>query len=110
MTEVLPEPGGEGPRRVPLGRKCDRPGCNQEATATMVFDYRRAEAWLCELWPEEGPGSYDFCARHAERFSPPAGWTFVDKRAPTVAFLKGERDDAVPRGDPYRSESHLATA
>ncbi len=61
-------------------RTCARAGCDARSAYTLVFDYSRAEAWLCELWGEPGQGAYDLCVTHAERFSVPRGWTFLDRR------------------------------
>jgi hypothetical protein len=69
------------PSRKAAERTCSKPGCSEQALYTMAFDYRRAEVWLCDLWAESGPGSYDLCKVHAERLCAPSGWSYVDKRS-----------------------------
>ncbi len=61
-------------------RTCSRAECDARSAYTLVFDYSRAEAWLCDLWGEPGQGAYDLCVTHAERFSVPRGWTYLDRR------------------------------
>ncbi|MER3455198.1 MAG: DUF3499 domain-containing protein [Acidimicrobiia bacterium] len=72
--------------KVPL-RRCARAGCEGSSAFTLVFDYAKAEAWLCDLWAEAGPGSYDLCVDHAERFTAPLGWTYLDRRQASPALL-----------------------
>lgn len=47
----------------------------------MSFAYLDATVWLDELTAPVVPGSaYPMCADHAEAFTPPVGWTLVDRR------------------------------
>ena len=64
------------------GRTCARPGCPAPAQATLVFAYDEKQARLTGLLPERDPASYDLCTGHAERTSPPFGWTLTDERPP----------------------------
>lgn len=55
--------------------------CTDPAQVTLSFDYSAGHAWLRDL----GPGFDRFkeiplCEMHAERLSPPVGWTFTDHR------------------------------
>lgn len=63
-----------------LERTCARAGCDGPSAFTLVFDYAKAEAWLCDLWGEPGLGAYDLCVGHAERFTAPLGWSYLDRR------------------------------
>jgi len=47
----------------------------------MSFAYGEAVVWLDEIVAPVVPGSaYPMCEGHAERFTPPVGWTLVDRR------------------------------
>ena len=70
-----------------ITRKCARAGCERSSAFTLVFDYSKAEAWLCDLWAEAGPGSYDLCVDHAERFTVPLGWNYIAKRQASPALF-----------------------
>lgn len=49
----------------------------------MSFDYHRMTVWLEDLTKPVSPGlGYPLCELHAERMTPPVGWTLVDRRAP----------------------------
>jgi hypothetical protein len=74
-------------------RTCARAGCDGPSAFTLVFDYSKAEAWLCDLWGEPGQGAYDLCVGHAERFTAPLGWSYLDRRQ-TAPALFVERTDA----------------
>jgi len=51
----------------------------------MVYIYADRQMWLEDLDGTESPG-YALCARHAERLSPPLGWTFSDRRTVVRLF------------------------
>lgn len=61
-------------------RTCSHTGCQWPAVATLSFDYGVRRAWLDELSPRNDPSTYDLCSVHADRFSPPRGWTHEDRR------------------------------
>jgi hypothetical protein len=49
----------------------------------MSFDYEAGTVWLEDLTGPVSPGAqYAMCEIHAERLTPPVGWTLVDRRAP----------------------------
>lgn len=49
----------------------------------MSFAYLDAIVWLDDLTEPVAPGSaYPMCEEHAEAFTPPVGWTLVDRRQP----------------------------
>lgn len=53
----------------------------------MSFDYDERSVWLADLddRPDEGIG-YSLCTRHADRMTPPLGWTLTDRRNVTRLF------------------------
>jgi hypothetical protein len=53
----------------------------------MTFDYPDRTVALVEfdMPPEQGVG-YSLCTRHADRMSPPIGWTLTDRRNVTRLF------------------------
>ncbi len=55
--------------------------CSTPASSVMSFDYDDRAVWLVELegQPELGKG-YSLCTRHADRLTPPLGWTLTDRR------------------------------
>lgn len=47
----------------------------------MSFVYDDGTAWLDDLTEPVRPGAgYPLCEAHADRFTPPVGWTLVDRR------------------------------
>ncbi len=53
----------------------------------MTFNYEERTVWLDEL--ESDPrraGGYALCTEHADRLSPPLGWTLTDRRNVTRLF------------------------
>lgn len=53
----------------------------------MTFDYDARSVWIEELdgSPELGR-TYALCHTHADRLSPPLGWTLTDRRNVTRLF------------------------
>ncbi|WP_251857457.1 DUF3499 family protein [Herbiconiux sp. L3-i23] len=58
-------------------RPCSRVNCQEEAVATLTYVYADSMAVLGPLSEKAEPHSYDLCAVHAERLSPPQGWTIL---------------------------------
>lgn len=49
----------------------------------MSFNYDTQTVWLADLTRPVTPGAeYAMCETHAERLTPPVGWTLVDRRQP----------------------------
>jgi hypothetical protein len=49
----------------------------------MSFNYDEQTLWLDDLTGRIAPGAqYALCETHAERLTPPVGWTLVDRRRP----------------------------
>ncbi|MWB98858.1 DUF3499 family protein [Agromyces seonyuensis] len=60
-----------------MTRACSRPACSAEAVATLTYDYAASIVVIGPLSFVREPHSYDLCARHAERTSPPRGWQVI---------------------------------
>ncbi|MEW6153307.1 MAG: DUF3499 family protein [Actinomycetota bacterium] len=60
-------------------RLCSRPGCAEPAGAALAFQYASRTVWLEDLG-EPDPHTIDLCTMHADRLSPPRGWTGEDRR------------------------------
>jgi len=60
-------------------RLCARPGCGAPATAVLTFQYATRTVWLLDQGDPD-PAAIDLCTRHADRLSPPRGWTGHDRR------------------------------
>jgi hypothetical protein len=69
-----------------MSRSCARPDCNQQATATLTYDYVNRSAWLDRLSPEDNPMTHDLCDRHASSLSVPRGWRLDDRRVVEPLF------------------------
>jgi len=49
----------------------------------MAFNYRERMVWLDDITAPVMVGTqYALCETHAERLTPPVGWTLVDRRRP----------------------------
>lgn len=53
----------------------------------MTFDYPGQSVALVEfeIPPDQGAG-YSLCTKHADRLTPPMGWTLTDRRNVTRLF------------------------
>lgn len=59
----------------------------------MTFDYDARSVWLLEFDTEPDMArGYAMCTNHADRLTPPLGWTLTDRR--NVTRLFGTRDEA----------------
>lgn len=53
----------------------------------MSYDYGDRAVWLDELNAAVEPGSgYPLCSKHADRLTPPLGWTLTDRRSTVRLF------------------------
>jgi hypothetical protein len=68
------------PHRPPVLRLCSKTACSDSAEATLTYVYADSEAVVGPLAAVKEPHSYDLCAAHAERLSPPVGWRVVRYR------------------------------
>jgi hypothetical protein len=58
-------------------RPCSKVACQNEAVATLTYDYADAMAVLGPLSFVSEPHSHDLCEKHSERLSVPQGWQVV---------------------------------
>ena len=55
--------------------------CGVLATAAMSYEYESQQVWVGELTAPIEPGAaYAMCEQHADRLTPPVGWTLTDSR------------------------------
>lgn len=53
----------------------------------MSYNYGDRSVWLDDLAASVDPGAgYAFCADHADRLTPPMGWTLTDRRTASRLF------------------------
>lgn len=53
----------------------------------MTFSYGDRAVWLSDLVAAVDPGEgYPLCAQHADRMTPPLGWTLTDYRSTSRLF------------------------
>lgn len=65
--------------------------CGAPATAVMSYNYGDSAVWLDDLVQELSPGAgYAVCAKHADRLTPPLGWTLTDRRKTVRLFAPAE--------------------
>ena len=61
--------------------------CGGPGAAVMSFGYDNRAVWLADLVAVVGPGEgYPLCVDHANRMTPPLGWTLTDHRNTTRLF------------------------
>jgi len=60
-------------------RLCAHPGCGAPATAVLTFQYATRTVWVLDQGDDE-PSVIDLCTPHADKISPPRGWTAHDRR------------------------------
>lgn len=70
--------------RAPMTVGCSR--CGSPAASVMSFLYSESLVWLDDLLDTVEPYGYPLCADHADRMTPPQGWTLTDRRAVTRLF------------------------
>lgn len=64
--------------------RCAR--CGGLAATYMTFDYADRAVWLEDLGEQTGRPGYAMCVDHADRLTPPMGWTLTDRRSVTPLF------------------------
>ena len=61
--------------------------CSTPASTLMTFAYGDSAVWLEDLESDPADmGGYALCTAHADRLSPPLGWTLTDRRNVTRLF------------------------
>lgn len=59
--------------------------CSSPAAALMSYTYGDRQVWLEDL-SAQGYHGYAMCALHADRLTPPLGWTLTDRRTVVRLF------------------------
>lgn len=60
-------------------QRCAR--CGAPAASAMAYAYSERQIWLDDLVVEVEPGTgYALCTSHADRLTPPVGWSLIDRR------------------------------
>lgn len=62
-------------------RRCAKFHCELEARATVAVRYADRIVLIGDLLERPDPNLLDLCREHADRLSPPVGWTCRDQRA-----------------------------
>jgi hypothetical protein len=52
----------------------------------MSFDYAERAVWLEDLSSSSGEPGHPLCVDHADRLTPPMGWSLTDRRTVTPLF------------------------
>jgi len=60
--------------------------CGSPAGTFMSFAYVDRAVWLDDLIIRDDAHGYALCADHADRMTPPLGWTLTDRRTVTRLF------------------------
>lgn len=60
--------------------------CKAPAAAVMTFNYSDSAVWMDDLTDQVAAYGYLLCADHADRMTPPHGWTLTDRRTVTRLF------------------------
>jgi hypothetical protein len=71
--------GGGSPTFAPM-TSCAK--CSDPAQVALSFDYAASQVWLRDLANRfDRYTQIPLCEMHADRISPPSGWTLLDDRA-----------------------------
>lgn len=74
-----------GPVTLPgMLSRCSR--CGTPAATFMTFDYAARAVWLDDLGASSEIPGYALCVDHADRLTPPMGWSLADRRTVTPLF------------------------
>ena len=74
-----------GPVTLPgMLSRCSR--CGTPAATFMTFDYAARAVWLDDLGASSEIHGYALCVDHADRLTPPMGWSLADRRTVTPLF------------------------
>ena len=85
-TAALPSP--------PMVASCIR--CGAPGAACMTFTYDERAVWLGDLEAARDRGTgYVLCGEHADRLTPPLGWTLTDQRNVARLFSPVDVDSGV---------------
>lgn len=68
-------------------RTCAKMRCAEPPAVTVTLRYREREVIIGDLLAERDPNLLDLCRHHADRMTPPQGWTAVVVAAPAPAAV-----------------------
>jgi hypothetical protein len=66
-------------------RTCAKMRCAAEPVATVALRYAERKVVVEDLLPDRDPNLLDLCREHAERMTPPLGWSVRDLRVLAAA-------------------------
>ena len=58
-------------------RLCTKTACSNSAAATLTFSYADSTVVLGPMSQRVEPHAHDLCAKHAQQFTAPVGWEFL---------------------------------
>ena len=58
-------------------RLCTKTACSNTAAATLTFNYADSTVVLGPMSQRAEPHAHDLCAKHAQQFTAPVGWEFL---------------------------------
>lgn len=100
---------------VSVSRRCSKTTCRQPAVATLTYAYADRAVVVGPLATFAEPHSYDLCADHATRLTPPRGWDIVRLSSEgyvvvtdsddLLAVVDAVREPRRPVGDPPASSA-----
>ena len=73
-----------------VGRRCSRPLCEGHAQTQLQITYTDRVAELLWTPQERDPNVLELCLKHANRFTPPLGWSFTDRRCEVTPLFDVE--------------------
>ncbi|MCA0335673.1 MAG: DUF3499 domain-containing protein [Actinobacteria bacterium] len=84
-----------------VSRRCSKTACSQVAVATLTYAYADRAVVVGPLATHAEPHSYDLCADHATRLTPPRGWDIV-RLSPDGYVVVTDTDDLLAVVDAVR--------
>jgi hypothetical protein len=66
-------------------RTCAKMRCGHEPVVSVSLAYDDRQVVIDALGEERDPTRLDLCREHAERMTPPVGWSVVDVRRAVTA-------------------------
>jgi hypothetical protein len=84
VAEQCQELPGPSVTLPPMVSRCAR--CGNPAATFMSYDYAERAVWLEDLTTATAESGHPLCVDHADRLTPPMGWTLTDRRSVTPLF------------------------
>jgi Protein of unknown function (DUF3499) len=66
-------------------RTCAKMRCDGEPVSTITLAYSERVVLVGDLIADRDPNLLDLCWEHAQRMTPPVGWTIRDQRTAAAA-------------------------